>query len=176
MWRPLMQINQVTRKVIFETTNPWLREIFVGKGELPSSESSKHCYGGAWSSGVTDGGAWAEWPAGPGTAGTCWIWGQPQGQGVLGHLEGRERDHKRHSQGSAVSNDLQGKVRLMTISWHYPPKPARTLVQWMRDVASWLGWSTDSQVPFPVGLQLGCATSETLSWESEDRRKIGAMG
>ena len=27
---------------------------------------------------------------------------------------------------SAVSDDLQGKVRLMTISWHYLPKPART--------------------------------------------------
>lgn len=64
---------------------------------------------------------------------------------------------------SAVSDDLQGKVRLMTISWHYLPKPARTLVQWIHDVASWLGWSTDSQVPFPVGLQLGWATSETPS-------------
>lgn len=75
----------------------------------------------------------------------------------------RESVTTRDSRGSAVSDDLQGKVRLMTISWQYLPKPACTLVQWMHDVASWLGWSTDSQVPFPVGLWLGWATSETFS-------------
>lgn len=43
------------------------------------------------------------------------------------------------SWGSAVGNDVQDKVRLMTISWHYLSKPALTLVQGMCEVASWLG-------------------------------------
>jgi hypothetical protein len=54
----------------------------------------------------------------------------------------------RDSQGSAVSYDLQGKVRLMTISWQYLSKPAHTLVQWMRDVASWLGGLQTPKFPF----------------------------
>ena len=95
MWRPLMQINQVTRKVIFKTTNPWLSETLVGKGELPTHFLKRKALLWRCLEFLGERGVWAKGPAGPWTASTCWIWGQPQGQGVLGRLEERERDHKR---------------------------------------------------------------------------------
>lgn len=110
-----------------------MKPLWARVNSPPISESAKHCYGSAWSSWVREESEQRdqlglEQPAHAGFEVSpkdkaCWAaW---RGESVT----------TRDSQGSAVSYDLQGKVRLMTISWQYLSKLACTLAQWMRHVA-----------------------------------------